>query len=71
MGEAKAEPSQERDLISFRRYWDDGAFVSEGRRKGLDPARVQMKDLYKMMAEAVHDDGQEIEVVMTVRPVRG
>lgn len=63
-------PSRDRDLMTFRSYFtDDGDLVSEGRRKGLDPPSVQMKDLYKMMAEAVPMNEGAIEVVMTVRTV--
>ncbi|HTX55243.1 MAG TPA: hypothetical protein VMD08_17700 [Candidatus Baltobacteraceae bacterium] len=64
------EPVQENDLFNFRCYFSarEGGFVSQGRRRGLDPAGVQMKQLYELMAQAVPDGGQMIEVVMTVRP---
>lgn len=66
---ASAKPATERDLMTFRSYWRDGELVSEGRRRGLDPPSSQMKEVCKMMAEAVPMNEGMIEVVMTVRPV--
>jgi hypothetical protein len=57
-----------KDILTFRHYWTGDCFVSEGRRTGFDPPKVQMKELCELMAKAVPDDGSEIEVVMTVRP---
>ncbi|GAB4686005.1 hypothetical protein MOKP106_40970 [Mycobacterium avium subsp. hominissuis] len=67
---ATTEPDRHSDLVAFRRYWSgDDELVCEGRRRGLDAPRKQMKELYELMSKAVPDDGREIEVVMTVRSI--
>ena len=58
----------ENTLIDFRHYWADGGGpVFEARRKGFDPASIQMQELYEFMAKVVPHIRHEIEVVLTVR----
>ncbi|AFC45937.1 hypothetical protein [Mycobacterium intracellulare] len=55
-------------MMTFRHYNDtDGTETFEARRIGQDPPKRQLKELQKLMAAMVVDEGQEIEATLIVR----
>ena len=59
---------QDDNLLTLRHYRTEDGFVSEGRRKGFDPPREQLEELYEVMTKALPEGGNAWEVVMIVRP---
>lgn len=57
-------------MMTFRHYNDtDGTETFEATRIGQDPPKRLLKELQKLMAAMVVDEGREIEATLIVRRV--